>query len=263
MSDVSLRNRPTFGETVSDALVMTRRELIATYRRPMLLVFAFVQPVMFLLLFRYVFGGAIATQQDDYADFLMPGILVQTAIFGSLMTGMGINEDRSKGVVDRYRSLPMARSAVLIGRTLSDALRNLGTIVVMLLVGLLVGFSPDESLPRLLLAIGMVLIFSYVFSWVSATIGLAVADPETMQSVGFIWVFPLTFASSAFVEANSMPGAVEWFADINPVTLCVDAMRALMLGGDASGDVLGTLAWSAGILLVFVPLAVWRYRRLT
>jgi ABC transporter DrrB family efflux protein len=256
------RRHLTLGETLADSRVMAARQLRKTLRRPTYIVFAFVQPVMFVVLFRYVFGGAINTGSVDYVDFLMPGIIVQTAIFGALITGIGLTEDLKAGVVDRFRSLPIARSAVLLGRTAADAAMNVMTLIVMLLVGFAVGFRPSEPAYDLALAFALVLAFSYVFSWISAFVGLSVRDPETAQSAGFIWVFPLTFASSAFVPTSSMPDVVQAFADINPVTLAVDAARALTIGhGDALSPALGTLAWLAGLLVVFVPLAVRAFRR--
>lgn len=256
------RSRITVSETIADSRVMAKRQLRKTLRRPALIVFTFIQPVMFVLLFRYVFGGAIDTGDVAYVDFLMPGIIVQTAIFGALVTGIGLTEDVKAGVVDRFRSLPIARSAVLVGRTAADLAMNVLTLCVMLLVGLAVGFRPSEPAYSLALAFLLVLAFSYVFSWISAFIGLSVRDPETAQSAGFVWVFPLTFASSAFVPTDSMPGVVQAFADVNPVSLAVDACRALTIGqGDALGPALGTLAWLTGLLLVFVPLAVRASRR--
>jgi len=189
----------------------------------------------------------------------MPGILVLTAIFGAIVTGIGLSDDLSKGIVDRLRSLPIARSAVLVGRTLSDLARNVGIVTLLLGVGLLVGFSPNQSILRFVAAIALLLAFAYVFSWISATIGLLVRDPETGQGVGFVWVFPLTFVSSAFVPTHTMPGAGCAFADVNPVTTCVDGVRALTIGGHAAPAVLGRLAWLAGLLIVFVPFAVSRY----
>ena len=249
------------GDTLRDSRVMAVRQLRKTLRRPMYLVFSFVQPVIFVLLFRYVFGGAISTGPVSYVDFLLPGIIVQTAVFGSLVTGLGLTEDIKAGVVDRFRSLPIARSAVLIGRTAADLAVNVLTLIVMVAVGLLVGFRPDQPAYELLGAFLLTLGFSYVFSWISAFIGLSVRDPETAQSAGFIWVFPLTFASSAFVPTDSMPGPVQAFADVNPITLVVNGVRALTVGGDATGPVLGSLAWLVGLLLVFVPLAVRAFRR--
>jgi ABC-2 type transport system permease protein/oleandomycin transport system permease protein len=209
-----------------------------------------------------LFGGAIQTPNGSYANFLIPGILVLTAIFGSLVTGIGLTEDIAKGIVDGLRSLPMARSAPLVGRTLSDLVRNAVCVVLMLAVGYLVGFRPNQSVERFLMGIAIVLAFGYVFSWIAATVGLLVRDPETAQSAGFVWMFPLTFASSAFVPTHSMPAAVKAFANVNPVTLTVDAVRALTIGGRASAAVLGTCAWLVGLLLVFVPIAVSRYRAL-
>jgi len=217
---------------------------------------------MFVLLFRYVFGGAIDTGGVDYVDFLMPGIMVQTAIFGALVTGMGLSEDLATGVVDRFRSLPIARSAVLVGRTAADVVTNVLTLVVMVLVGVAVGFRPDEPAYDLAAAFALVLAFSYVFSWISGYIGVAIRNPETVQSAGLMWVVPLTFASSAFVPASSMPGPVEAFAEVNPVSLVVDAARALTIGqGEVVGPTLGALAWLVGMLAVFVPLAVRAFRR--
>jgi ABC transporter DrrB family efflux protein len=264
MSTVTQDPSPRLGlaEVISDSRVLAGRQLRKTLRRPMYVVFSFVQPVIFVLLFRYVFGGAIHTGRVSYVNFLIPGIIVQTAIFGSLITGLGITEDLAAGVVDRFRSLPIARSAVLIGRTVADMVVNVLTLIVMLLVGLLVGFRPSEPVWDVALALGLVLAFSYVFSWISAFVGLAVKNPETAQSAGFIWVFPLTFASSAFVPTASMPSVVHAFADVNPVTLVVNAVRALTVGqGAAAGPALGALAWMAGLLLVFVPLSVRAFRR--
>jgi ABC-2 type transport system permease protein/oleandomycin transport system permease protein len=254
--------RLTFGEVLADSRVMAARQLRKTLRKPVYIIFAFVQPVMFVLLFRYVFGGAINTGDVDYVDFLMPGIIVQTAVFGALMNGIGLNTDVATGVVDRFRSLPISRAAVLFGRTAADIVQNVMTLIVMLLVGVAVGFRPSEPVWSIALALLVVLAFSYTFSWISAFVGLSVKDPETAQSAGFIWVFPLTFVSSAFVPADSMPGWLQAFAEINPITLVVDTVRALMIGvGDVSGPLLGTIAWLVGLLAVFVPLSVRAFRR--
>ena len=255
------RSHVTFAEAVADSRVMAVRQLRKVLRRPVFVIFAFVQPVMFLLMFRYVFGGAIRTGVN-YVDFLIPGIIVQTAVFGSLVTGLGLTEDIKAGVVDRFRSLPIARSAVLIGRTAADLVMNLMTVMVMLGVGFVVGFRPTQPVWQVALAIVLVLAFAYVFSWISAFVGLTVKDPETAQSAGFIWVFPLTFVSSAFVTTSSMPAVLRAFANVNPVTLTVNAVRALTIGdGHALGPTLGMLAWLAGLLLVFVPLAVRAFRK--
>ncbi len=256
------RSRLSLTETLADSRVMAERQLRKNLRRPTYVVFSFVQPVIFVLLFRFVFGGAIKTGRISYVNFLMPGIIVQTAVFGALVTGLGITEDLKAGVVDRFRSLPIARSSVLLGRTAADMVMNVMTLIVMLLVGVAVGFRPSQPIYEIALALILVLAFSYVFSWISAFVGLSVRDPETAQSAGFIWVFPLTFASSAFVPTASMPGALRAFAQVNPVTLTVNAARALTIGhGSALSPALGTLAWLAGLLIVFVPLSVRAFRR--
>jgi ABC-type polysaccharide/polyol phosphate export permease len=249
--------RLTLGETLTDSRIMAARQLRKTLRRPMYVVYLFVQPIILVLLFRYVFGGAIHTGSVSYVNFLMPGIIVMTAIFGALTTGLGLTEDLKAGVVDRFRSLPIARGALLIGRTASDLVTNAIALVAMVLVGLAVGYRPTEPAYDFVLAIALVLTFAYAFSWISAFVGLSVRDPETAQSAGFIWVFPLTFASSAFVPTSSMPGAVRAFADVNPVSLVVNAARDLTIGhGNALSPALGALAWCAGLLLVFIPLSV-------
>ena len=248
--------------TFADAAAVTRRNLYRYVRVPTLLLFSTIQPVMFVLLFTFVFGGAIQVPGvDNYIDFLMAGILAQTVIFGSTQTGVALAEDMSRGMVDRFRSLPMARSAVLAGRTLSDTARNLFVVCLMLVVGTLVGFRFHAGVVPALGAVGLALAFGLAFSRISALIGLSVRDVESAQAAGFVWVFPLVFASSAFVPVDTMPGWLQTFADINPVTVTVNALRALTLGGPTARPVLESLAWIAGILLVFVPLAVNRYRR--
>jgi ABC-2 type transport system permease protein len=256
------RRRLSLAAVLRDSQVMAVRQLRKTLRRPTYIVFSFIQPVIFILLFRYIFGGAIDTGGVSYVNYLMPGIIVQTAVFGALVTGLGLTEDLKAGVVDRLRSLPMARSAVLLGRTAADLTMNVFTLVVMAAVGLLVGFRPSQPAWQLGAAFLLVLGFSYVFSWISAWIGLSVRNPETAQSAGFIWVFPLTFASSAFVPTSTMPAAIRAFANVNPVSLAVDAVRGLTIGSPSpTGPALQTLAWLVGLLLVFVPLAVYAFRR--
>jgi ABC transporter DrrB family efflux protein len=248
--------------TFADAAAMTKRNLYRYIRVPTLLLFSTIQPVMFVLLFTYVFGGAIQVPGvDRYIDYLMAGILAQTVVFGSTQTGVGLAEDMSRGMVDRFRSLPMARSAVLAGRTLSDTVRNLFVVSLMLVVGTLVGFRFHAGVVPALGAVGLALAFGLAFSWISALIGLSVRDVESAQAAGFVWVFPLVFASSAFVPVASMPGWLQGFAKANPITNTVDALRVLCLGGPTVRPVLQAVAWIAGILLVFVPLAVNRYRR--
>jgi ABC transporter DrrB family efflux protein len=246
---------------VSDTLVLAQRNLLRIPRAPDLLLSFTVQPVMFLLLFVYVFGGAINTPGYDYIDFLMPGIIVQTISFGGFVTALGLAEDLKKGLIDRFRSLPMARSAVLGGRTLADVATNTLALAVMIGVGLLVGFSVSSSPLEVVGGIGLLLFFGYAFSWVFAFIGLTASSGESAQALGFLIIFPLTFASSAFVPVDSMPGWLQAFADVNPFTTTVDAMRALWVDAPAGNDVWGAVAWSVGIATVFAMLSVARYRR--
>jgi ABC transporter DrrB family efflux protein len=246
---------------LSDTLVVAGRNITRIKRAPDLLTAFTIQPVMFLLLFVYVFGGAIATPGYDYKDFLLPGIMVQNIAFGGFVTAIGLNEDLSKGLIDRFRSLPMARPAVLAGRTLSDVATNSLSIVVLLTTGLIIGFSFHANAAEIVAGVGILLLFGYAFSWVFALLGMMVSSPEAANSVGFIAVFPLTFISSAFVPTASMPAALQWFADVNPFTIVVNAMRALWLGAPAGNYVWGAVVWSLAILAVFAPLAVRRYRR--
>ena len=246
---------------LSDTLVVAERNLIRLPRAPDLLLAFTVQPIMFVLLFVYVFGGAIQTPGfDDYADFLIPGIIVQNIAFGGFVTALGLNEDLKKGLIDRFRSLPMARSAVLAGRTLADVVTNLLSMVVLLVTGIIIGFSFDATIGEILLGVVLLLVFGYAFSWFFALLGLLVSSPEAANSVGFIAVFPLTFISSAFVPVESMPGALQWFAENNPFTIMVDAIRALWLDAPAGNSVWGGFVWAAVIFVVFAPLAVHRYR---
>jgi ABC-2 type transport system permease protein/oleandomycin transport system permease protein len=246
---------------VTDTLIIAERNLIRIKRAPDLLTAFTIQPVMFLLLFVYVFGGAISTPGYEYKDFLLPGIIVQNIAFGGFVTALGLNEDLSKGLIDRFRSLPMARAAVLAGRTLSDVVTNMLSVVVLLVTGLLIGFEFHASVFEIIGGLGILLLFGYAFSWVFALLGMLVSSPEAANSLGFIAVFPLTFISSAFVPTDSMPSALEWFAEINPFTIVVNAMRALWVDAPAGNYVWGAVVWSFVILAVFAPLAVRRYRR--
>ena len=245
---------------ISDTLVIAERNLIRLPRAPDLLLAFTVQPIMFLLLFVYVFGGAIVTPGYEYKDFLLPGIIVQNIAFGGFVTAVGLNEDLSKGLIDRFRSLPMARPAVLAGRTLADVATNTLSVAILLGTGLIIGFRFDNGPAEILLGLILLLLFGYAFSWVFAWLGLLVSSPESANSVGFIAVFPLTFISSAFVPVDSMPDALQWFAQINPFTVVVDAMRALWVGAPAGNSVWGAFVWSLVILAVFAPLAVAKYR---
>ena len=246
----------------SDTIVLARRNLKRIPRQPDLLIAYTVQPVMFVLLFVYVFGGAIQTPGFDYVDFLMPGIIVQSIAFGGFVTALGLSEDVQKGLIDRFRSLPMSRAAVLTGRTASDVLLNCLSLTVLLAVGFLAGFNfQDTTAPEVLLGIVLLLLFGYAFSWIFALVGLFSSSPETANSIGFTAIFPLTFASSAFVPAESMPDGLQQFANANPFTTVVDAVRHLWIGTPANSDVWVAFLWCAVLLVVFVPLAIRRYRQ--
>jgi ABC transporter DrrB family efflux protein len=248
--------------TVNDTLVLARRNLKRIPRQPDLLIAYTVQPVMFVLLFVYVFGGAISTPGYDYVDFLMPGIIVQSIAFGGFVTALGLSEDVQKGLIDRFRSLPMSRAAVLAGRTFSDVLLNCLSLVVLFAVGFLAGFNfIDSDAGQVILGLVLVLLLGYAFSWIFALVGLFSSSPETANSIGFTLIFPLTFASSVFVPADSMPDGLRQFAEANPFTTISDAMRSLWIGTPAHTDVWMSFVWCIGLIAVFAPLAVTRYRR--
>jgi ABC transporter DrrB family efflux protein len=247
---------------VSDTIVLAKRSLLRIPRAPDLLLSFTVQPIMFVLLFVYVFGGAIETPGfDDYTDFLMPGIIAQTMSFGGFVTALGLAEDLKKGLIDRFRSLPMSRSAVLTGRTLADVATNVISLTIMIGVGLLVGFGFSASPLEVVGGIGLMLLFGYAFSWIFAYCGLTASSGESAQAIGFIVIFPITFISSAFVPVDSMPSWLQAIAENNPFTTVVDAMRALWVDAPAGNDVWAAVLWSLGLIAVFAPLSVARYRR--
>src|SRR3954447_5783848 len=247
---------------VSDTLVMAERNLVRLPRMPDLWLGFTVQPIMFVLLFAYVFGGAIATPgYDDYIDYLIPGIITQNIAFGGFTTALGLAEDMTKGLIDRFRSLPTARASVLMGRTLADVFTNTLSIVVLVTTGLIIGFSFNASVLEILAGFALLLLWGYAFSWVFALIGMSVSSPEAANGAGFTLVFPITFISSAFVPVESMPAGLRQFAEVNPITVVVDAMRALWLGAPAGDAVWGAVAWSLALTAVFAPLAVAKYRR--
>ena len=258
-------DRRTLGsvaQAASDTSAVAWRNLTAYRRVPQLVVFSTIQPVVFVLMFRYVFGGAIRISGESYVNFLMPGIFAQTVVFGSMGTAVGLATDLNTGLIERFRSLPMARSAVLAGRTLADLVRNLFVVVLMLLVGFAVGFRPhDSTVVTMTAGVLLVVLFGYAVSWIFATVGLAARDAETAQAMSFPVLAPLVFASTAFVPLESMPGWLQAFAEHQPVSATVDAVRVLMTGGATTGPLLKSLAWIVGIVVVFAPLAVRRYRR--
>jgi ABC transporter DrrB family efflux protein len=253
--------RRSFG-ALHDSLAVARRNLTSIRRVPQLLVFTLIQPVIFVVLFRYVMGGAIRVPGVSYVNYLIPGIFVQTVVFGSIQTAVGMAADLKSGLLERFRSLPMARSGVLAGRTTADLIRNVFVVSLIAGVAFIVGFRVETNAARFIAGLGLVLLFAYTLSWVFATVGLVVGDPESAQAAAFPVVAPLVFASSAFVPVASMPDWLQGFATHQPVSVTASAVRALMIGGeDTTTLVLKSLAWCAGILLVMVPFAVYRYRK--
>jgi ABC-2 type transport system permease protein/oleandomycin transport system permease protein len=249
---------------VRDAWTEATRHLKALPRNPELLVFAALQPIMFVVLFVYVFGGSIQVPgYSSYEQYVVPGIFAQTVLFGSIYTGLGIAEDLSKGFVDRLRSLPMSSGAVLVGRTMSDVVRNALSFTVMLLVAFVVGFRIEGSLAEAVAATLLLFLFAYAFSWIQAYTGLVAGTAEAVNSIAFLWMFVATFISSAFVAPENMPGWLQPIAEHNPVTVVTDAGRALYNGRDPGADPWIALAWAAGITIVFATLSVRRYRSAT
>jgi ABC transporter DrrB family efflux protein len=252
--------------TLRDTWTITKRNLRHFVRQPRLLIFSTVQPVMFVVLFSFVFGGvagAALPEGVSYIDFLLPGIFVQSAAFRSTQTAVGLAEDLERGVIDRFRSMPMSRAAVLAGRTVADLVRSLAVIVLMIAVGYAIGFRFTQGV---LAAIGAVLIvgaFGFLLSWLFITLALYVPGAEAAQTAGFVVIFPLVFASSIFVPLETMPSWLAAIAGQSPLTHAADAARALSIGGATTRPVLLTLAWVVGVLLVIVPVAVRRYRTMT
>ncbi len=249
-------------ETLSDIWVMTKRDVMKYLRLPQLLVFNALLNIVLLLLFNYVFGGAIQTGGVAYIQYFLPGFVAQTVVFGSTQTSVAIAEDLSKGLVDRFRSLPMARAAFLTGRVFSDAMRYALVLLLMVVVGVIIGFRFQNGVGPAVAGLALVVLFGIAVTWVAVFIGVSVKDVETAQTAGFAWVFPLVFASSTYVPIQSMPGWLQAFAKVNPVTPMVDTTRALFLGGEFSDPLWKILAWSTGLILLFLFLAIRRYRGL-
>jgi len=247
---------------LNDALTITTRNLLHYVRIPQSLFFSAVQPVMFVLLFRYVFGGAIHPRGISYVDYLIPGIFVQTVAFGAIATSVGLAEDLQTGLIERFRALPMARSAVLAGRTLADLVRNVAVAALITGVGYAVGFRIGTNAAAFIAGLGVILLFAYALSWGFALVGLSAPNSETAQVMAFPVLFPLTFASSAFVPVQSMPSWLQGFAGHQPFSVVVNTARALMVGGPTATLVWQALGWTAAMLLVLVPLAIHRYRRI-
>lgn len=270
-----IRDRVPLGAAVRHTMVIMKRNLLRNVRLPQLLIFATIQPIMFLLLFNFVFGGALesslpAAAGGQYINWLIPGLLIQVATFGSGQTALGLTEDLSSGAIDRFRSLPIARSAVLAGRTLADLIRSSIVLTIMLVIGYLIGFRPATSFSGVLAGLVIALLWVYTLSWVMASIGLLVKNPEATQSAVFLPVFPLVFASSVFVPVETFPSWLQGFAQNQPITVMTNALRGLMLGegvlpsGASLDYAIGlSLVWIVGIVAVAAPAAVWLYRRAT
>jgi ABC-2 type transport system permease protein len=256
---------------LADGAVIAKRNLIKIRRVPETLVFVLLSPIMFVLLFGFVFAGSIDIPGVSYREFLIAGIFAQTVVFGSTFTGAGLAEDMQKGIIDRFRSLPMSRSAVLVGRTASDVVYNLLSIAVMVATGLLVGWRVRTSLLEAIGGFLLLLVFAYAFSWVMAYVGLLVPTPEVVNNASFMVIFPLTFVANTFVPAENLPGPLEAFAEWNPVSSVTQASRELFGNVDPNAPppdawslqhpVAYTLLWVLVILLVFVPLSVNRYKK--
>jgi ABC transporter DrrB family efflux protein len=245
---------------IMDAMAVAWRNLRALPRIPQYLVFSTIQPVIFVLMFRYVFGGAIHVPGVRYVDFLMAGIFVQTVTFGAMNTGVGLATDLQTGLIERFRSLPMARSAVLAGRTIADAVRNLFVIFLMVIVGFAVGFRVHTGPLEFGGAVVLLLLFGVAFSWIMAYIGLTTGNAEAAQAASFPLMAVFVFASSAFVSTATMPGPLRAYANHQPVTATVNAVRALVIGGPTLGRVVAAVAWAVGITVVFAALSIRRYR---
>src|SRR5664280_3288053 len=246
---------------ISDILTMARRNLLALFRIPTALVFAVIQPVMFVLLFRYVFGGEIHITGLNYVNYLIPGILVQTTIFGAVGTAIGLAEDLQRGLIERFRALPMARMAVLGGRTVSDLARNVLVVVIITGVGLMVGFRPHGGIVAIVQASLLMLLFAYCLSWGFAYVGLAAPNSETAQAMTFPLIFPLTFASTIFIPLDKLPWWLPGFANNQPVSQATDAVRGLMSGTPVGNHVWVSLLWAIGMVAVLAPLAVNQFRK--
>jgi ABC transporter DrrB family efflux protein len=246
---------------IGDTILLFKRSVTHTFRSPEILVGVTVSPIMFVLIFRYVFGGAIEVAGTDYVNFLMAGIFVQSIAFGALTTAMSLAYDLEKGIVERFFTLPMSRPAIVIGRTIADALRAIFSVFVMVIIGYIVGYRPVGGALDYLAALGVMVMFSFAISWVGALLAIFIPNPEALQQLSFVIILPLTFVSSAFVDPKTMPAGLQAFAENQPVSKCVDAVRSLTTDLPANGAILDSLLWSVGILIVAVPLVGWAFRR--
>lgn len=253
-------SRPTesvgLARAVSHTVTMAWRSLAQIRHNPMELMDLSLQPIMFVLLFTYVFGGAISGDVGSYLKFMLPGLIVQTALFAMMNTAMGLNTDITKGVYDRFRSLPIARSAPLAGRILADWVRQTWSFLVILLVGMAIGFRISTGILETLAAIAMVVVFCSLFSWFAVYIGVTASEPEKTMTFGFILIMPLTFTANVFVPSETMPAWLKAWSEINPVTYFADALRGLLVGGPVLHNALWAGVWALGVAVVFAPLSI-------
>lgn len=248
-------------EGLRQTMTLAWRTLVQIRHNPWELGDFSFQPIIFVLLFTYVFGGAIASSTDAYLTFALPGLIVMNMIFVTMYVGMGLNTDLTKGVFDRLRSLPLARWAPLTGRMTADLVKHAWSIVLLLGVGMLLGFRVGTSVPGVLAGVALLLVFALAFSWVAVLVGVLAKDPERVQLFGMTALFPLTFVSNALAPTGTMPGWLQTFVKVNPVTLLSDASRGLMVGGPVAGPVAGSLLWAAVIVAVFAPLSLRALKR--
>ncbi len=246
---------------IHDTLVLIQRSLRHIFKNPDQLMAVAIQPIMFMLLFRYVFGGAIQTEGTTYVNYLVAGILIQTAAFGATTTSISVAADLQRGIIERFKTLPIVSSAVMTGHVVADLVRNTISSVIMILVGLLVGFRPTASVLEWFMIFSLLLLFTFAFSWLSAIMGLIAKSVESVQWMGFLLVFPLTFASSAFVPTQGMPKVLRVFAEHQPVTQVIEAMRALMVGLPLGNHVWLATLWCVGIIAITMPIAAYLFRR--
>jgi ABC-2 type transport system permease protein len=262
MNNSTIKKRTNFYWLISDFQVLIIRSLKHIFKNLDQLLSLALQPIMFLLLFRYVFGGAIDTGGTSYVNYLVAGILIQMAAFGATTTSINVATDLKRGIIDRFKSLPMNNSTVLVGHVVADMVRNIISSIVMILVGLLVGFRPTATFEEWLLALGLLLLFTLAVSWLSAILGLLARSVEAVQWMTFMFVFPLTFASSAFVPTSGMPRALRIFAENQPVTHVIEAMRGYMVGTPVGNHALIAIIWCVSIIIISAPLSGYLFRRI-
>jgi ABC-2 type transport system permease protein len=260
-SAVSATPRPPRASALSAALTFGWRGMLKVKHVPEQLLDVTITPVMFVLMFTYIFGGAIAGSTGEYLDYILPGVLVMSVLFTTVYSGISLNTDLTKGVVDRFRSLPIWRPAPLVGALLGDSVRYLAAGTVIVVLGVALGYRPDAGVPGVLAALALVVVFAFALSWVFTTMGLLMRSPNAVMNAGFMSIFPLTFLSNVFVEAETLPSALEAFVNVNPVSILADASRGLMEGNVAGGDIAVVLATAVGLTAVFAPLTTRLYRK--